>query len=144
MLWRSTCTWVSSGQHPLPRLTGLYDTSTWGGPDRESLNCSKNFPMGPLEHFKLCVRKTQDFSSIWRYSRKAVIGWRHPNLVPEWLRARRCPKESIGKLLGCSTISDPVTYKKLSFLISIAALPQSPTLLPFFKILHPRAAGKSV
>ena len=40
----------------------------------------------------------------------------------------RCPKESIGTLLGCSTISDLITYKKLSFLISIAALP--PTALP--------------
>ena len=28
----------------------------------------------------------------------------------------RCPKESIGTLLGCSTISDLITYKKLSFL----------------------------
>ena len=37
----------------------------------------------------------------------------------------RCPKESIGILLGCSTISDLITYKKLSFLISIAALPPS-------------------
>ena len=34
----------------------------------------------------------------------------------------RCPKESIGTLLGCSTISDLITYKKLSFLISNAAL----------------------
>ena len=40
----------------------------------------------------------------------------------------RCPKESIGTLLGCSTISDLITYKKLSFLISIAAL--SPSALP--------------
>ena len=40
----------------------------------------------------------------------------------------RCPKESIGTLLGCSTISDLITYKKLSFLISNAALP--PTALP--------------
>ena len=40
----------------------------------------------------------------------------------------RCPKESIGTLLGCSTISDLITYKKLSFQISIAALP--PTALP--------------
>ena len=40
----------------------------------------------------------------------------------------RCPKESIGGLLGRSTISDFITNKKLSFLISIAALP--PTALP--------------
>ena len=37
-------------------------------------------------------------------------------------------KESIGTLLGCSTISDFITHKKLSFLLSIAALP--PTALP--------------
>ena len=37
----------------------------------------------------------------------------------------RCPKESIGTLLGGSTISDLITYKKLSFLIPIASLPSS-------------------
>ena len=47
---------------------------------------SKNFPMGILEHFKLCVSKAPDFSILGRamevYSRWAVIRWRHPNLVP--------------------------------------------------------------
>ena len=37
----------------------------------------------------------------------------------------RCPKESIGTLLGCSTISDLITYKKL---ISITALPYTALL----------------
>ena len=46
----------------------------------------------------------------------------------EQFKDSRWPKESIGTLLGCSTISDFITYKKLSFLLSIAALP--PTALP--------------
>ena len=63
--------------------------------------------MGPLKHFKLCVSKTPDFSSIHNilgkamkvYSRWAVMRWRHPNLVPVWLRVKKedhpklmCPK----------------------------------------------------
>ena len=35
----------------------------------------------------------------------------------------RCPKEGVGILLGCSTIADLITTKKLSFLLSIATLP---------------------
>ena len=35
----------------------------------------------------------------------------------------RCPKEGVGTLLGCSTIADLITTKKLSFLLSIATLP---------------------
>ena len=56
----------------------------------------------------------------------------------------RCPKESISTLLGCSTISDLIIYKKLSFLISIAALP--PTALPRQVLqcrLDPRAFYKA-
>ena len=40
----------------------------------------------------------------------------------------RCPKEGVGTLLGCFTIADLITTKKLSFLLSIAALP--PDALP--------------
>ena len=56
----------------------------------------------------------------------------------------RCPKESISTLLGCSTISDLIIYKKLSFLISIVALP--PTALPRQVLqcrLDPRAFYKA-
>ena len=37
-------------------------------------------------------------------------------------------RRALAQFYGCSTISDLITYKKLSFLISIAALP--PTALP--------------
>ena len=35
----------------------------------------------------------------------------------------RCPKEGVRIFLGCSTIADLITTKKLSFLLSIATLP---------------------
>ena len=37
----------------------------------------------------------------------------------------RSPKEDIGTLLGCPTISDLISQKKLSFLLSIFALPNA-------------------
>jgi len=37
----------------------------------------------------------------------------------------RCSKESIGTLLGCPTIADLISRKKLSFLLSIVALPNA-------------------
>ena len=37
----------------------------------------------------------------------------------------RCPKEGVGTVLGCPTIADLISWKKLSFVLSTGALPNA-------------------
>jgi len=57
----------------------------------------------------------------------------------------RCPKEGIGTLLGCPTIADLISRKKLSFLLSIVAFPNAALQVLQCRLQEPNAkAGISL
>ena len=107
MLWRSTCTWVSSGQHPLPCSTGRCNISTWDCPPGTRFGCLHPITALPPLPFLECHMELKSGALLTQSS--------------------KCLRKPIGKFLEQS--KDSLLDVLRRALAHFLAVPPSQTLL---------------